>query len=123
MRIAVVAHSFPRFPGDTHGPFVKRLSEEIARRGHEVWALVPYDRELRDDPQTPLHIRPFRYVVPDGAHRLGYSRTLRRDVGLRLSAYLQSPLYFFICENHTNCLSGCEPEFLCRASPDIRNAP
>ncbi len=95
MRIAVVAHSFPRFPGDTHGPFVKRLSEEIARRGHQVWALVPYDRELRDDPQTPLRIRSFRYVVPDGAHRLGYSRTLRRDVGLRLSAYLQSPLYFY----------------------------
>ena len=95
MRIAVVAHSFPRFPGDTHGPFVKRLSEEIARRGHEVWALVPYDRELREDPSTPLHIRSFRYVVPDRAHRLGYSRTLRRDVGLRVSAYLQSPLYVY----------------------------
>lgn len=94
MRIAVLAHSFPRFAGDTHGPFVKRLSEEIARLGHEVWALVPYDRELRDDPATPLHIRSFRYMVPDSAHGLGYSRTLRRDIGLRLSAYAQSPLYF-----------------------------
>ncbi len=98
MRIAVVAHSFPRFPGDTHGPFVKRLSEELARLGHQVWVLVPFDSELREDPVTPLRIRSFRYVVPARAHGLGYSRTLRRDIGMRLSAYLQSPLYFYFGE-------------------------
>jgi glycosyltransferase involved in cell wall biosynthesis len=95
LRIAVLAHSFPRFPGDTHGPFVKRLAEELARLGHEVWVLVPFDRELREDPQTPLRIRSFRYIVPERAHGLGYSRTLRRDIGMRVSAYLQSPLYFY----------------------------
>jgi glycosyltransferase involved in cell wall biosynthesis len=94
VRIAVLAHSFPRFPGDTHGPFVKRLSESLAARGHRVWALVPFDPELGDDPATPLAIRSFRYVRPDRWHRLGYSRTLKRDVGLRIAAYLQSPLYF-----------------------------
>jgi glycosyltransferase involved in cell wall biosynthesis len=98
LRIAVLAHSFPRFKGDTHGPFVKRLSEELARLGHEVWALVPFDSELRPDPETPLRVRSFRYIVPERAHGLGYSRTLRRDIGMRLSAYLQSPLYFWFGE-------------------------
>ena len=32
MRVAVLAHSFPRFPGDTHGIFVKHLSEALLRR-------------------------------------------------------------------------------------------
>ena len=98
MKVAVLAHSFPRFRGDTHGPFVKRLSEEIAGLGHEVHVLVPFDPELRDDPQTPLHIHSFRYIWPDRWHLLGYSRTLRRDVAMRFSAWFQSPLYFLFAE-------------------------
>ena len=98
MKIAVLAHSFPRFPGDTHGPFVKRLSEEMARLGHEVHVLVPYDEEIAPAPESPLTMHHFRYVKPDGLHLLGYSRTLKGDVGMRLGAWLQSPLYFFFGE-------------------------
>ena len=98
MKIAVLAHSFPRFPGDTHGPFVKSLSEAVARRGHEVCVLVPHDPELREDPDTPLRIESFRYIRPDRFHLLGYSRTLQRDVRLKLWAYLQAPLYFLFAE-------------------------
>lgn len=91
----MLAHSFPRFAGDTHGPFVERLSEELARLGHEVHVLVPFDPALVPERATPLaSIRSFRYVWPDRLHLLGYSRTLRRDVGLRLGAALQAPLYF-----------------------------
>ena len=98
MRVAVLAHSFPRFAGDTHGPFVKRLSEELARRGHEVHVLVPYDPALVPDPASPLTVHSFRYVWPGRWHRLGYSRTLRRDVGMKLLAWLQAPLYFLFAE-------------------------
>ena len=94
MRVAVLAHSFPRFPGDTHGPFVQRLSEELAGLGHEMHVLVPYDPELRGDPASPLTVRSFRYVKPDRWHRLGYSRTLKRDVGMKLASWIQAPLYF-----------------------------
>jgi glycosyltransferase involved in cell wall biosynthesis len=98
MRVAVLAHSFPRFRGDTHGTFVKALSEALARLGHEVHALVPFDPELRADPSSPLSISSFRYVWPDRLHLLGYSRTLRRDIGMKLGAYLESPLYFAFAE-------------------------
>lgn len=98
MRIAVLAHSFPRFPGDTHGPFVMRLSEELARRGHEVTALVPWDRELRGLPESPLEVESFRYAWPPGLHLLGYSRTLERDRGMKSLAWALSPLYFLFAE-------------------------
>ena len=94
MKVAVLAHSFPRFAGDTHGTFVKSLCEALAALGHEVHVLVPFDPELRDDPGSPLRIHSFRYVWPDRWHLLGYSRTLRRDVAMKLGAYLLSPLYF-----------------------------
>ena len=94
LKVAVMAHSFPRFPGDTHGTFVKSLSVELAGLGHEVHVLVPWDAELREDPDTPLTVHPFRYVWPPSWHLLGYSRTLSRDVGMKLAAWLLSPLYF-----------------------------
>ena len=98
MRVAVLAHSFPRFPGDTHGPFVKHLSEALANLGHRVDVLVPFDPEIREDPETPLLIHSFRYFWPDRWHLLGYSRTLKRDVALRSWAWLQSPFYFLFAE-------------------------
>lgn len=94
MRIAVLAHSFPRFRGDTHGTFVKSLCESLAVLGHEIFMLVPFDPELREDPKTALHIHSFRYIKPDHWHQLGYSRTLKRDVAMRTFAWVQSPLYF-----------------------------
>jgi glycosyltransferase involved in cell wall biosynthesis len=93
VRIAVLAHSFPRFPGDTHGPFVKRLSEELAELGHEVRVLVPWDPELSGDPGpgSPLAaVHSFRYVKPDRWHRFGYSRTMQRDVKVRGFAVAQA---------------------------------
>lgn len=98
LRIAVLAHSFPRFPGDTHGTFVKSLSSALARRGHRVTALVPFDPELAPDPDDAVAVESFRYVRPDRLHLLGYSRTLRRDVAMRSWAWLQSPLYFLFAE-------------------------
>ncbi len=98
LNVAVMAHSFPRFPGDTHGPFVKNLSEELAGLGHNVHVLVPWDPELRDDPGSPLTVHSFRYVWPPSLHLLGYSRTLSRDVGMKLAAWMLSPLYFLAGE-------------------------
>ena len=98
MKVAVLAHSFPRFRGDTHGTFVKALCESLAGLGHEVHVLVPFDPELRDDPESPLRIHSFRYVQPDSWHLLGYSRTLRRDVAMKFGSWMQSPLYFLFAE-------------------------
>ena len=94
MKVGVLAHSFPRFPGDTHGPFVKDLSEAVARRGHSVSALIPWDPLIGEDSETPLAIDSFRYVWPSSWHLLGYSRTMKRDIKLANWAYLQAPLYF-----------------------------
>ncbi|MEE2777828.1 MAG: glycosyltransferase family 4 protein [Acidobacteriota bacterium] len=93
MKVAVLAHSFPRFEGDTHGPFVQHLSEALGRRGHEMHVLLPWDPELRLERDSPLRLHSFRYVWPRSYHLLGYSRTMQRDVRMRLWGYLQGPLY------------------------------
>ena len=65
--VVMVTSSYPRFPGDSHGPFVERLSEELAALGHTVDVLVPDDAELRLDGRAPLTVSSFRYLVPRSA--------------------------------------------------------
>jgi len=94
VRIAVVAHSFPRYSGDSHGPFVERLSQELAALGHRVDVLLPHHPELRTEGREPLEVSEFRYIWPSAAHLLGYSRTLKRDTALAIGSILEAPLYF-----------------------------
>ena len=98
LNVAVMAHSYPRFAGDTHGTFVKSLCLELARLGHRIHVLVPWDAEIQQDPGSPLTVHSFRYVWPSSWHLLGYSRTLRKDVGMKLAAWALSPLYFHFGE-------------------------
>lgn len=43
MRLVIVAHSFPRWPGDVAGSFLGRLAEALVVRGHTVAVVAPAD--------------------------------------------------------------------------------
>lgn len=44
MRFVVIAHSFPRWPGDIAGSFLSRLTDAFVQRGHTVSVVAPADR-------------------------------------------------------------------------------
>jgi glycosyltransferase involved in cell wall biosynthesis len=44
VRLVIVAHAFPRWPGDVAGSFLGRLAEALIRRGHTVSVVAPADR-------------------------------------------------------------------------------
>ncbi|MDP2362117.1 MAG: glycosyltransferase [bacterium] len=101
MRILALTHTYPRFPADTNGPFVRFLMDELARRGHEVRILTAWDRgfdpaELERDldgrGRARARLSAYRYAPWDAWHLLGYSRTIREDVRLRTRMLLLSPL-------------------------------
>jgi hypothetical protein len=109
MRLAVLTHNYPRFPGDFSGNFVAALSDELARQGQRVSVLAPWDAAYR--PQTyPLGptapaLRPdlqpgraplilWRYAPRDDWHRLGYMRTMEADVRMRGETYWLAPMFF-----------------------------
>jgi glycosyltransferase involved in cell wall biosynthesis len=43
VRLVIVAHSFPRWPGDVAGSFLARLAEALVARGHTVAVVAPAD--------------------------------------------------------------------------------
>ncbi len=95
MQIGVFTHNYPRFRGDFSGRFVEALSEELARQGHAVTILAPWDpayRRQADDHRVSFVL--YRYAPRADWHRLGYMRSMQADVSLRRNAYLWAPGLF-----------------------------
>ena len=102
MRLAILTHNYPRFPGDFSGNFVAALSDELARQGNDVTVLAPWDAAYQPlstlhSPPSTLHpplIQLWRYAPRDTWHRLGYMRTMEADVRMRRETYLMAPSFF-----------------------------
>jgi len=93
MRIAVLTSSYPRFPGDGTAPFVKSLAESMARRGHDITVVAPYDPAIQPDLENSVKVYRFRYIWPPRWHIMGHARSLESDVRLKLGTYFLLPLF------------------------------
>jgi glycosyltransferase involved in cell wall biosynthesis len=76
--------------------FVKSLSEYLAKLGHEVHILAPYDPMVKDNDETPVKVHRFRYAWADRLCLIGHGRSLEADVKVRTGVYLLIPFYFAI---------------------------
>lgn len=93
MKILFLTQTFPRFPVDTSGPFIRDLAKGLIGHGDEVTVLTPHAEgvaERWDD--GGVDVRSFRYA-PEGSEVLGYSRSLSADEKVRWRAGLVTPLY------------------------------
>ncbi len=93
VRIAFVASTYPRFPGDGAGRFVLSMAEAVTSLGHEVHVVAPYHPAVAPTP-GPVIVHHFRYIWPDAWAIMGYAQAMESDKSLRKGAYLLAPLYF-----------------------------
>ncbi len=91
MKICLLTHSLPRFPGDPSAPFIGELAYGLTTLGHEVLVVAPFDKELRRDKNLPYQIITYKYAPFNSWHVLGYSRTFKGDKNLNLANYLLAP--------------------------------
>lgn len=88
-----LTQTYPRFEGDTTGPFIRDLARGLVRGGDRVTVLAPHAAGLpprRDD--QGVDVVTFRYA-PQRYEVLGYGRTLEADERVKAGAVLVSPLY------------------------------
>jgi glycosyltransferase involved in cell wall biosynthesis len=93
MNISVLTSSYPRFKGDGTAPFVKSISEALAKRGHQVEVVAPYDIAVRDDLNSEIIVHRFKYIWPASLHIMGHARTLKADVNLHPLALILLPFF------------------------------
>jgi glycosyltransferase involved in cell wall biosynthesis len=85
MRILVVTHNYPRFPGDPAGAYVARLARAAVDGGVQIRVLAPHTAGAPErEEHAGVHVRRFRYG-PAVLERVGY----RGDAGTGL---LHDPL-------------------------------
>lgn len=93
LRILFLTQTYPRWPGDTAGPFIRELARGLVRAGDRVTVLTPRAARVRrawnDD---GVDVRSFAYAPPP-MEVLGYGRSLAADEHVRLGAALAAPLY------------------------------
>jgi glycosyltransferase involved in cell wall biosynthesis len=85
LRILMVTHNYPRFPGDPAGAFVARIAQGAAERGHQVEVIAPHAPGLATDEVTAgVRLHRFRYA-PESFERVAYTGGLHQGT-------LRSPL-------------------------------
>lgn len=88
-----LTQTYPRFPGDTSGPFIRDLALGLVRRGDQVTVLTPHAPGLApawDD--GGIEVITFRYA-PERHEVLGYGRSLEADEKVKGGAARVAPLY------------------------------
>lgn len=92
-RLLFLTQTYPRFPGDTSGPFIRDLARALVRRGDRVTVLTPHapgiERRWDDD---GVRVSSFRYA-PERWELVGYSRSLDADERVKGAAALLAPFY------------------------------
>jgi glycosyltransferase involved in cell wall biosynthesis len=94
LRLLALSHTYPRFDGDTNGPFVRFLMDELTSHGITVDVLTAWDKEFDQNylDLAPAKIHLYKYAPFDSWHILGYSRTIESDVKVKLVMLLLAPL-------------------------------
>jgi glycosyltransferase involved in cell wall biosynthesis len=88
-----LTQTYPRFPGDTAGPFIRDLARALVRGGDRLTVLTPHAEGVAESwDDGGVAVRSFRYA-PQRLEVLGYSRSLEADERVKGAAALAAPFY------------------------------
>ncbi len=93
LNLLFLTQTYPRFPGDVSGPFIRDLALGLARGGDRVTVLTPHAEGLAPAwNDGGVEVVTFRYA-PERLELLGYGRSLEADETVKGGAALAAPLY------------------------------
>lgn len=88
-----LTQTYPRFAGDTAGPFIEDLARALVRGGDRVTVLAPHAEGLPERWEAGgVEVMTFRYA-PERREVLGYGRSLQADERVKRGAALVTPFY------------------------------
>jgi glycosyltransferase involved in cell wall biosynthesis len=88
-----LTQTYPRFEGDTAGPFIRDLARGLVRLGDRVTVLAPHAAGMPARwEDRGVETITFRYA-PERYEVLGYGRSLEADERVKGGAAIAAPLY------------------------------
>jgi glycosyltransferase involved in cell wall biosynthesis len=93
LKITVITSSFTRFRGDGIAPFVKSICDNLSSLGHEIQVVAPYDPDIQPMNYGEVKVTRFKYIFLDRFHQMGHSKSIKKDVKIKIQSILLLPLY------------------------------
>ncbi len=88
-----LTQTYPRFDGDTAGPFIRELARALVRTGDRLTVLLPHAEEVRSEwDDDGVRVRSFRYA-PERFEVVGYGRSLDADEAIKGLPKAMAPVY------------------------------
>jgi glycosyltransferase involved in cell wall biosynthesis len=93
MKICIVSHSYPFFPGDWRSNFVASLAEAYADIGNELIVFTPFfSGERRKIVElSKVKIIEYRYLPFESMHLIGYGKSMKNDIRISRLTVLLTP--------------------------------
>lgn len=93
MKICIVSHSYPFFPGDWRSNFIASLTEAYADIGNELTVFTPFfSGERRKIAESnKVIIIEYRYLPFESMHLIGYGNSMKGDIKISRLTVLLTP--------------------------------
>lgn len=91
MRVLLLTHNLPRFPGDFSGTFIDALATAMVEKGAEVRVLAPHDAAYGPAMERPYSLDLYRYAWPTSYETVGYMRSMEGDLRPKRASLLATP--------------------------------
>jgi len=93
MKICIVSHSYPFFPGDWRSNFIASLAEAYADIGNELTVFTPsFSGEQRKAGESDkVKIIEYKYMPFQSWHLIGYGKSMKSDIKISKLTILLTP--------------------------------
>lgn len=95
IRVSFFTTSFPKYPGDSHAPWILSMASDLVKKGCEVTVVAPSAHDLGvSDNYNGVHIKRFRYTLKM-MEKVAYGANIPANVASSKVAKLNLPLFIF----------------------------
>ena len=93
MKICMVSHSYPFFPGDWRSNFIASLTEAYADIGNELTVFTPFfsGERRKIGESDKVKIIEYRYLPFESMHLIGYGKSMKGDIKISKLTILLTP--------------------------------
>ena len=98
MKICIISHSYPFYPGDWRSNFIASLAQKYAELGNDVNVFTPFfaGEKRKINKSDKVKIIEYKYMPFKSMHLIGYGKSMRGDLKISKMTVLLTPFLLIV---------------------------